>query len=386
MNQDTKFFAAPGFGIRVGFGRRPAVINVDFQNAFTDPSCPVGANADAEVAATVRLIAAARDAEIPIFYTAARFEEPNQHDAGVWGLKQTGFVALQAGTPLVEIDARLGVRAGEHINWKKRASGFFNTDLIARLTYEGVDSVLVTGLTTSGHPRIVFQPYAGPPQTETAQEVGSFVGRIVAERGRGDDRLGPGEARRRTVLRAIAARHGRCLTRDEVRVGVGQAELRCELRAVVGRPQEPHLGSALEHAEVLRDLPCAVVQRGARRRCPAESPRPASRRRRPATDRVSRAGAEGVRSSASSGEANFLPGSNVVVEKIRRLSTQRTTLLSDNSDMERHFHFSLGPLAGLLSVLTPHPRAHAALEPADSDRLFSDAIEREIEQRELHYS
>lgn len=150
FDKDTTFFEARGFGLRVGFGKRPALINVDFQVAFTDPTLALGANADAEVAATIRLIAAARQAEIPIFYTAARFEEPNQRDAGVWGLKQAGMNLLQAGTPLVEIDARLGVRADEHVIWKKRASGFFNTDLIARLTYERVDSVLVTGLTTSG--------------------------------------------------------------------------------------------------------------------------------------------------------------------------------------------------------------------------------------------
>jgi nicotinamidase-related amidase len=148
---DAAFFASRGFGKPVGFGKRPALVNVDFQVAFTDPDVAVGANADAQVAATLRLIAAARDARIPIFYTAARFDEPNCRDAGVWGIKSgPGLAALAAGTATVEIDRRFDVRPDEHMIWKKRASGFFNTDLASRLTFERVDSVIVTGLTTSG--------------------------------------------------------------------------------------------------------------------------------------------------------------------------------------------------------------------------------------------
>jgi maleamate amidohydrolase len=150
MEQDVKFFAERGFGLRVGFGKRPALLNVDFQLAFTDPKVAIGANADSQVAATVQLLAAARDAEIPIFYTAARFDEPHHRDAGMWGLKSSKLHVLEAGSPEIELDPRLGVRAGEFVVWKKRPSGFFNTDLAARLTFEDVDSVIITGLTTSG--------------------------------------------------------------------------------------------------------------------------------------------------------------------------------------------------------------------------------------------
>lgn len=123
---------------------------IDVQTAFTDPSHPLGADASAEIAATLQLIAAARRAEVPIYFTGIRFEQPNQDDAGLWGEKIGALRELAIGTPGVAIDARLGVCPEDRIIWKKRASAFFNTDLVARLTLDGVDSLIVGGLTTSG--------------------------------------------------------------------------------------------------------------------------------------------------------------------------------------------------------------------------------------------
>ncbi len=147
---DRAFFQARSFGVPIGFGRRPALVNIDFQAAFTDPTCALGANADDEVASTRRLIDAARQNDIPVFFTGIRFEEADQRDAGLWGLKIGELKMLAAGTPAVDIDPRLGAKTTDHFVWKKRASGFFNTDFATRLTLAGIDSLVVTGLTTSG--------------------------------------------------------------------------------------------------------------------------------------------------------------------------------------------------------------------------------------------
>src|ERR671934_1082101 len=144
------FFASRGFGLRMGFGDRPAVAVIDFMNGFTDASMPLGANLDREIEATRQVLAAARQAAIPIYYTACIYEEPDFADAGVWRLKQSGIRSLGAGTRAVELDSRLDRRSDEAIIVKKYASAFFGTDFITRLNARRVDTLIVTGCTTSG--------------------------------------------------------------------------------------------------------------------------------------------------------------------------------------------------------------------------------------------
>ena len=146
----AEFFASRGFGIRIGFGERPALAVIDFMNAFTDASMPLGANLDREIEAAGVVLGAAREAGIPIFYTAVYYEEQDIRDAGIWALKQKGVITLRAGTPAVELDSRLGRREDEPIIVKKYASAFFGTDLVARLNARRIDTLLIAGCTTSG--------------------------------------------------------------------------------------------------------------------------------------------------------------------------------------------------------------------------------------------
>src|SRR5215211_7492883 len=146
----AEFFAQRGFGLRIGFGERPALAVIDLMRAFTDAAMPLGANLDREIEATTTLLAAARDAGIPVFYTVVYYEEQDIRDAGIWALKQKGVITLRAGTPTVELDPRLGRRADEPVILKKYASAFFGTDFIARLNSRRVDTLLIAGCTTSG--------------------------------------------------------------------------------------------------------------------------------------------------------------------------------------------------------------------------------------------
>jgi nicotinamidase-related amidase len=144
------FFAERGFGQRLGFGERPAVVAIDFMYAFTDPTMPLGANLDAEIEHTRTLLAAARAAHLPIFYTVVHYDEDDFRDAGLWAVKQRGIRSLKAGTPGVELDHRLERRPNEIVILKKYASAFFGTDLISRLNSRRIDTLLIAGCTTSG--------------------------------------------------------------------------------------------------------------------------------------------------------------------------------------------------------------------------------------------
>jgi maleamate amidohydrolase len=134
----------------LGFGQSPALCVIDFTKAFTDPSMPLAADFTAELEQTRRLLAAARAAGVPAYFTIAAYEDPDIADAGIWAQKVPASVTLKAGTPGVELDDRLERRDDESIIFKKYASAFFGTDLSSRLTSRGVDTLIVCGCTTSG--------------------------------------------------------------------------------------------------------------------------------------------------------------------------------------------------------------------------------------------
>jgi nicotinamidase-related amidase len=146
---DEAFFRARGFGLRIGFGERPAVIVVDLLKAFTDPALPLGSDLDDVVAATRRVLAAAREGGVPVLFTTVGYE-PGFADAGVWARKQRALLSLLRGTDATELDPRLERRPGEPILEKKYASAFFGTDLVSRLNAASIDTVVIVGATTSG--------------------------------------------------------------------------------------------------------------------------------------------------------------------------------------------------------------------------------------------
>lgn len=138
-----------GFGHSVPRGARPAVVVVDFSYGFTDPSYPTGADMAGPVLATARLLGAARSAGVPVVFTTIAYD-PGQIAGLTWLRKARGMAALTAGSRLVEIDGRLGRRPEEHLVVKTGASAFFGTGLATYLVSRGVDTVVVTGATTSG--------------------------------------------------------------------------------------------------------------------------------------------------------------------------------------------------------------------------------------------
>jgi maleamate amidohydrolase len=147
---DAEFFLQRGFGQKLGFGQKPALIIVDMANAFTDPTMPLGSNLDKQIAAIQQLLDAAHDRGAPVIFSTVSYEDENLKDAGIFGMKQKGSASLRAGTEGVQIDPRLDFRPGDSLLVKKYASCFFGTDLISRLLVRGADTLIIMGCTTSG--------------------------------------------------------------------------------------------------------------------------------------------------------------------------------------------------------------------------------------------
>jgi maleamate amidohydrolase len=142
-------FEASGFGNRFGFGERPALLIVDMIEGFTSPECPLGADVPDTVAALQKLLDAARESGSPVFYTTCVWRpEP---DCGlVWSEKVPTQRVLEDGSHWIEVDERLEPREGEPVVEKHYPSAFFGTDLAEQMRAAGVDTVIVTGMTTSG--------------------------------------------------------------------------------------------------------------------------------------------------------------------------------------------------------------------------------------------
>lgn len=131
-----------------GLGRRPALLLVDLIVGFTDPASALGCEADAVVAANQELLAAFRARYLPVAYTTVVYRDDNE--ARVFRDRVPALEALKPGTKWVDIDLRLAPGPGEPVFEKQWASAFFRTRLDEYLREKRVDSLVVTGLTTSG--------------------------------------------------------------------------------------------------------------------------------------------------------------------------------------------------------------------------------------------
>ena len=136
------------FGGTVGFGARPAVVIVDLNYGFTDPSSPLACSLDDVLVATRGLLDVARARAVPVFFTTVVYDEVGEAAAAVFLRKVPALTLCRPGSRWVEIDSRLGRRADEPIVEKSAASAFFGTPFAAMLA--GRDTLVVCGASTSG--------------------------------------------------------------------------------------------------------------------------------------------------------------------------------------------------------------------------------------------
>ena len=137
-----------------GFGQKAAIVNVDFQQAYTqlemfatsyqtDPNQIEYANS---------LSAAAREKGMPVIWSRVGYHD-NGSDCGVWGTRTDTEDSLQNikyGSERHKYDPRCDIREEDLQYTKRMPSAFFETQLASYLVWHKVDTVIVTGGSTSG--------------------------------------------------------------------------------------------------------------------------------------------------------------------------------------------------------------------------------------------
>lgn len=138
------------FDTRLGFGRRPAVLVVDFINAYITAGSPLYAPAVvAAVHETVAVLKLAREKNVPVIYTRVIYNR-NGLDGGIFVKKVPVLLKMVDGEPLADIVSELPPAPPDLVIVKQYASAFFGTSLAATLTALGVDTLILTGCSTSG--------------------------------------------------------------------------------------------------------------------------------------------------------------------------------------------------------------------------------------------
>ncbi len=142
-------YARAGYGREIGFGRSPALLIVDFVMAYVDPSSPLYAGVEHVIEPARQLLAASRSAGIPVIHTSVVYG-PGGADGGVFFRKAKPLGVFVGHTKLGRHVPELAPRAEELCITKQYPSAFFGTSLASTLTAGGVDTVIVSGLSTSG--------------------------------------------------------------------------------------------------------------------------------------------------------------------------------------------------------------------------------------------
>ena len=137
------------YGGRVGFGRRPALVLVDFAQAYFEPQCDLYAGVEDVLASALRVREAARRAGIPTVLTRVVYQAGGL-DGGRFFEKARPLRHFLADADTGAWPAGLVPYDGELVVSKQYPSAFFGTSLASTLTACRVDSVILAGLTTSG--------------------------------------------------------------------------------------------------------------------------------------------------------------------------------------------------------------------------------------------
>lgn len=174
-------YRAAGFGGELKLGRSMALLVVDPAVAYVDPECPLYAGVETAVERIRELVASARWAGVPVIVTRVSHGQ-SMRDGGIFARKVPALKYLA--------DSRFGAyieglepqdRDIEVV--KQYPSAFAGTSLAATLTALGVDTLVITGFSTSGCIRA----------TATDAMQSGFIPVVVAD-AVGDRLPGPHEA------------------------------------------------------------------------------------------------------------------------------------------------------------------------------------------------
>lgn len=139
---------------KFGFGKRPAIVNIDVQRAYTDlDAFKTAYETDPRQIEHINALSAlVRELGGPVVWTYVAYLESGI-DAGTWGTRTNTPDSLQNikhGSERAQFDPRAQIAPSDIVMHKRMASPFFETNLWSLLTFAQVDTVIVTGGSTSG--------------------------------------------------------------------------------------------------------------------------------------------------------------------------------------------------------------------------------------------
>ncbi|KAH7025677.1 putative N-carbamoylsarcosine amidase [Microdochium trichocladiopsis] len=189
---------------RLGWGSRPALLLIDVCAAYWKQGSPLDISHNPEGAASPdsmrRLLGAAQANNVPVAWAQVRYNHPQLLDGGVQAKKTKTIRAWQDGDER-GLDALVpGLEPGEHetLVLKRNPSAFFGTTLATELMLQGVDTVVICGVSTSGcvratavdamchgfRPMIVHEACGDRSlliQQQNLFDVDSFFGDVISE-------------------------------------------------------------------------------------------------------------------------------------------------------------------------------------------------------------
>ncbi len=140
---------------RFGFGNKAILVNIDLQKAYTrtDLFKTAYETDPKQMEYVVGLADAFRKLNWPVVWTHVAYMESGE-DAGIWGTRTDTPDSLQNikfNSERTEFDDRLNIdREKDVIYCKKMPSPFFETQLQSLCVWHQVDTVILTGGSTSG--------------------------------------------------------------------------------------------------------------------------------------------------------------------------------------------------------------------------------------------
>ena len=144
MSEERKALARSAQGL----GRNPALLIVDVIKGFTDPECPLGSDAESVIEANCRLMQLFHQQGRPVVLTTVVYDSDDQ--AKVFRDRVPALNVLTRDSHWIKVDDRLPTHPSDHLVEKTHASAFHGTSLDKWLRERDIDSLVVTGLTTSG--------------------------------------------------------------------------------------------------------------------------------------------------------------------------------------------------------------------------------------------
>lgn len=144
-------YARAGYHARQAWGKRPALVLIDFAKAYFDPDAPLYGGEGCQIALenSAILADAARAAGVPVVFTEVKYT-PGGSDGGAFYAKVPALSCFDAGAATQELAPPLELKENDILITKQYPSGFFGTSLASTLHFMKVDTLLLCGVTTSG--------------------------------------------------------------------------------------------------------------------------------------------------------------------------------------------------------------------------------------------